>query len=106
MCYSTRDDNPQASAATASETPKAIPTLTARCLSTRVLVQNPSPPSFEDGKLSLEELVAGGLLLQGPARAFDVAVVAANLQTSLNAIMEQLDGRINPLGPECRAQAM
>mmetsp|Transcript_18866 Transcript_18866/g.54561 ORF Transcript_18866/g.54561 Transcript_18866/m.54561 type:complete len:573 (+) Transcript_18866:67-1785(+) len=43
-----------------------------------------------DGKLSLDELVAGGLLLQGPARAFDIALVAANLQSSLNAIKERL----------------
>eukprot|EP00429_Kryptoperidinium_foliaceum_P099466 CAMPEP_0176245462 /NCGR_PEP_ID=MMETSP0121_2-20121125/31954_1 /TAXON_ID=160619 /ORGANISM="Kryptoperidinium foliaceum, Strain CCMP 1326" /LENGTH=406 /DNA_ID=CAMNT_0017585091 /DNA_START=15 /DNA_END=1235 /DNA_ORIENTATION=+ len=44
-----------------------------------------------DGTLSLEELVAGGLLLQGPAKAIDVALVAANLQTSLSMMTERLD---------------
>mmetsp|Transcript_80326 Transcript_80326/g.232057 ORF Transcript_80326/g.232057 Transcript_80326/m.232057 type:complete len:607 (+) Transcript_80326:93-1913(+) len=43
-----------------------------------------------DGKLSLEEFVAGGLMLQGPAKALDVAVVAQNLQVNLTTIMRHL----------------
>jgi len=40
----------------------------------------------QDGRISLEELVAGGLMLQGPARAIDIAA----LNKYLHAMLESL----------------
>jgi len=40
----------------------------------------------QDGKLSLEELVAGGLMLQGPAKAIDVAALMKYVQVTLDSL--------------------
>mmetsp|Transcript_128247 Transcript_128247/g.359015 ORF Transcript_128247/g.359015 Transcript_128247/m.359015 type:complete len:565 (+) Transcript_128247:61-1755(+) len=40
----------------------------------------------QDGRISLEELVAGGLMLQGPARAIDIAALSKYLHVSLESL--------------------
>merc|ERR1712176_1081012 len=42
------------------------------------------------GKLRLEELVAGGLMLQGPAKAIDVASMAKYMQQSMTQLSMQI----------------
>jgi len=44
----------------------------------------------QDGRLSLEELVAGGLMLQGPAKAIDVAALSKYLQGAVDLLREDL----------------
>lgn len=46
--------------------------------------------SSEDGRLSLEELVAGGLMLQGPAKLIDIASLTKYLQESIEAMRDDI----------------
>jgi len=46
--------------------------------------------SSNDGRLNLEELVAGGLMLQGPAKAIDVAALNKYLHGALDQLREEI----------------
>mmetsp|Transcript_25263 Transcript_25263/g.72743 ORF Transcript_25263/g.72743 Transcript_25263/m.72743 type:complete len:567 (-) Transcript_25263:119-1819(-) len=53
------------------------------------------------GTLTLEELVAGGLMLQGPAKAIDVAGLSRYVQAALAAIQADIQSlRRHPLGSQ------
>lgn len=43
-----------------------------------------------DGKLTIDELVAGGLILQGPAKSIDLAALSKYLETAIEPMREDI----------------